>query len=451
MEQAELIDELARRLGGRQAAVAALDAFADAITQEVASGGRVALTGFGVFDAIGGGTAAGPVPRFRPGLAFRDLVADPTALPQPDPFAAPEVAAPAARVGVTAGRGERRASSDVLPRQNTLDGDKLTFAQYRVPTEVSLSAVLPASSSRCGIYVLHFDDGHFYVGQALDVLTRFAAHRRRWGQRVVAVDFAAASPAHLDSLERRTIQRLERDGFGLYNSALVGLPMGESPLDLVVDRVEQERWLDASAAAAYDLAERLELARTRTRSGPKFRKLASRGDYQGIRFALFLYLLEVVPWPHETERRFWSMTSLPSTKRTREHHRLSAISINNVETLVVNEVLDEEGWFLGGFLNVAPGVASPHGWPMRRHTYRTVGEVDTIAFGGWEGLLDLLEKPDVIDAARQTALGLMRKGSGMMAKYHDENLADDVFSLLEQIGEGTGYTPNARRSTDTSS
>lgn len=125
------------------------------------------------------------------------------------------------------------------------------------------------------------------------------------------------------------------------------------------------------------------------------------------------------------------LTAPPSARQAavdlHRNHRLSAVSINNVETLVINEVLDEEAWFLGGFLNVAPGLASPHGWPMRRQSYRIVGEVDAIYFGGWERLLDPLEKPDVIDAARRAALGLMRKGGGMMARYHDESLADDVF------------------------
>jgi hypothetical protein len=85
---------------------------------------------------------------------------------------------------------------------------------------------------------------------------------------------------------------------------------------------------------------------------------------------------------------------------------------------------------------------------MVRRNYRTVGDVDAIGFGGWEGLLDLLEQPDVIDAARRTALGLMRKGAGMMARYHDASLADDVFSLLAEFGEGTRFTPSTRRSTD---
>ena len=224
--------------------------------------------------------------------------------------------------------------------------------------------------------------------------------------------------------------------------------MGDNPLDLVIDRVEQERWLVEDEETAYDLQERLRLSGSRPRSGAKYLELASREDYQGIRTALLLYLMEVVPWPHQTERRFWSVTSLPSTKRTSQHHRLCTISINNVETLVINEVLDEEGWLVGGFLNVAPGLASRRGRPMVRRNYRTVGDVDAIGFGGWEGLLDLLEQPDVIHGARRTALGLMRKGAGMMARYHDASLADDVFSLLAEFGEGTQFTPSTRPSND---
>lgn len=36
-------------------------------------GGRVALPGFGVSDSVGSG-AGGPVPRYRPGSAFREIV-----------------------------------------------------------------------------------------------------------------------------------------------------------------------------------------------------------------------------------------------------------------------------------------------------------------------------------------------------------------------------------------
>lgn len=215
----------------------------------------------------------------------------------------------------------------------------LAFRHYDVPPGVSLSAVLPERSPRCGIYVLHFEDGYRYVGQARDVLTRFGSHRRRWAGQIIGLDFAPSALSELDDLERRTIQHLEQGGTGLYNSALVGLPMGESSLDLVVDRVEQERWLDGATDTDYDFGHRLGTANRRPRASSNFDALRAREDYPDLRFALLLYLVSVVPWPHETERRFWSITSMPSTNRSRTQRRLTAISVNNVEALVVAELL----------------------------------------------------------------------------------------------------------------
>ena len=92
----------------------------------------------------------------------------------------------------------------------------------------------------------------------------------------------------------------------------------------------------------------------RTGSSNSFASLQYRADYQDLRFALLLHLVSVIPWPHETERRFWSMTAMPSTNRSRTHRRLTAISVNNVEVLVVGDVLEADGWVMGGFVNVAP-------------------------------------------------------------------------------------------------
>ena len=70
---------------------------------------------------------------------------------------------------------------------------------------------------------------------------------------------------------------------------------------------------------------------------------------------------------------------------------------------------------------------------MERNTYRTVGEVDTITFVGADGLLNLLGMPDVVAAGRRLSIGLMRKGRGMMARYHDKTLADEVFATLGEL------------------
>src|SRR5215470_5714031 len=44
----------------------------------------------------------------------------------------------------------------------------------------SVASQLPAADGRCGIYVLSFDDGQLYVGQAKDVVRRFGDHRQTY-------------------------------------------------------------------------------------------------------------------------------------------------------------------------------------------------------------------------------------------------------------------------------
>ena len=155
----------------------------------------------------------------------------------------------------------------------------------------------------------------------------------------------------------------------------------------------------------------------------------------GPQALLLVYIVRVVPWPHETERRFWSVSSLPATKRSATHRRLCTVSVNNVETLVIAEVLHEGEWLTAGFLNVAPGTAAGHQENVLRRTYRTVGAVDSVHFDGLDHLGDLLNDSSVVAAAGRTALGLMRKGRGMMARFHDTALADDVFMLSRELAE----------------
>jgi DNA-binding protein HU-beta len=89
VNKAELIETLTTRLGDRKTATTALDSVVDEIQRAVAGGDRVAISGFGVFEKRdrNARTARNPrtgesvevaatsVPAFRPGQAFKDLVA----------------------------------------------------------------------------------------------------------------------------------------------------------------------------------------------------------------------------------------------------------------------------------------------------------------------------------------------------------------------------------------
>ena len=88
MNKRELIDAISERLGDKKSATEAVNAVLEAIQSAVASGDKVAITGFGVFEktdrpartARNPGTSeiiqvpASSVPKFRPGADFKALV-----------------------------------------------------------------------------------------------------------------------------------------------------------------------------------------------------------------------------------------------------------------------------------------------------------------------------------------------------------------------------------------
>ena len=96
VNKAQLIDKLSTQLGSKKAAADAVDAVVDTITRAVASGERVAITGFGAFEKVARPARTGrnprtgaavkikktTVPKFRPGQGFKDVVSGAKKLPK---------------------------------------------------------------------------------------------------------------------------------------------------------------------------------------------------------------------------------------------------------------------------------------------------------------------------------------------------------------------------------
>lgn len=96
MNKAQLVEAIADKVGGRQAAADAVDAVLDAIVRAVVAGDRVSVTGFGSFEKVERPAryARNPqtgervrvkktsVPRFRAGQGFKDLVSGTKKLPR---------------------------------------------------------------------------------------------------------------------------------------------------------------------------------------------------------------------------------------------------------------------------------------------------------------------------------------------------------------------------------
>jgi DNA-binding protein HU-beta len=107
VNKAELIEAVTKRVGDKRTANAAVEAFIDAVTRAVATGERVAISGFGVFEKVdrAARTARNPatgatvklkktsVPKFRAGQGFKDVVSG-----------AKKLAAAPAEMAMTTGR-----------------------------------------------------------------------------------------------------------------------------------------------------------------------------------------------------------------------------------------------------------------------------------------------------------------------------------------------------------
>ncbi len=124
MNKAELVVALEGRLGSKKAAADAIEAIVDTVTRAVARGEKVAISGFGSFEKTVRGPRVGrnprtgtpvkikktSVPRFKPGTAFKDYVANPKSLPKVSAVSATTAARSAARAATAAAKASTSAA-----------------------------------------------------------------------------------------------------------------------------------------------------------------------------------------------------------------------------------------------------------------------------------------------------------------------------------------------------
>lgn len=319
--------------------------------------------------------------------------------------------------------------------RDSVNAELLRFQRWEVSDELSLSALVGPGFGGCGIYILEFDDGTQYVGQTVSLLSRIASHRRRWPRQITAVRFAEVPQEELTQAERDMVARASATGVGLRNLDLVSLPLSSAALDLVVDRTVQAEWLRGETEP-LNIGDRGSLALQRRRTLQQYRTLADRPDFETIVEVMGDYVRCCLPWPHQTEGRFWTITSMPSTGRTSTWRRLAAISVNNVETVVLGEYRDSPTvrWQPGGFMNLALDTQVPPALVpvVDQGSYKTVGNVKRLWLGDPRDVSESLAFPAIGEGARMLAMGLLRKGKGMFTRYHDYNLADDIFAALQE-------------------
>lgn len=306
----------------------------------------------------------------------------------------------------------------------------LKFTGHDVRGLAGIRQFFPPSRSRCGIYILGFADGQGYVGQAVDVVRRYAQHRHTW-EDIVDLRFADCPREELDRWEQVTIR--DQHPIRVLRNVVDVPPgrVGPANLDAVVSIDEQEKWL-AAAGSVPDESTRRQDLQLRAAHHAAYQRLEASGYLADVVQVFRPYIGLVVPYPRRTERDFWAVSAMPSTNRTRRHQRLAALSINNVETLVMYRY-DEETY---GFLNLSKSVfvdmsggseeaeLRAEGYAVEDAEYR-IGAGDIVRIDSQPEMLSaLLSRPAVVDAAKHLNLNLMRRGRSFQWRWHNYELAD---------------------------
>ena len=326
-----------------------------------------------------------------------------------------------------------------------MDGAGVFEDTWQMNRGESLSTRIQDAEPVSGIYMLHFADGERYIGQAVDVVRRYATHCRTYDD-IVAVSFRRVPVPDLDEAEKASIAAFEHT-VPLRNKQLTGRPGGVTVLDLVVPPAQRLAWAAGDRAEPRDTPRHVDLDHAPSRG---YQTLRARPDYPQLLDVLGAFLRIAICWPRTTEQRFWTITALPNTAPGNGWRRLVTVSANNLEILVISEHRDGE---VGGFLNTAH--LHPQGWWARRRLARVAphreprrspvgGDIDRIDFDSYPELHRLLRHPPIAQAAGQLATALMLKGPSMFSRFHCVHLASDLLDPPDQHHDRPGSSIDIR-------
>lgn len=325
---------------------------------------------------------------------------------------------------------------------NTIDIDNLLLQNHFsifVIVESRLSiADLFKQESRCGIYVLRFKDGQYYVGQATDVTRRYAQHLKNHND-VQEIAFRILPKEKLNQIEQVTIKVLESAGAKLRNIFFTSYPVGESDLDLVVPKTEQEDFLHSFEP--YKLQPQiLNLPEIRLKNAIKFRKLLNHTAFElSVLPVLNLYINKCLLKPEWTEMTFWSLTCM--TKAFLDSDLIALCRINLYRCEVLTIWINFYGEIFYTFHLTRSLLPKPVIRSLRLKTltcsdqiYERAGlDQVQVEVAGVSEALKLLDNDRVILAIRSFNLRQMQKGPTIYSRYHCLDLTKYIFTQTVSI------------------
>jgi hypothetical protein len=281
-------------------------------------------------------------------------------------------------------------------------------------------------NQRCGIYILHFANGEYYAGQAVDVTRRYLGHRKNHDD-IVRISFRSTPPEQLNDVEHWVITTLESRGYLLRNIALTNIVRGERDFDLLMSPEQQRRWREDLSYIDH-AGPRLDdpnLRRNYERSLAKLRLLPNADLLIRV---LRTYVQTSLPAYRRSEYSFWSVSCQPGSKEW------GFVRVNVYQQEVCAITFEE---FPRIIFQVAGTPLRTQGrwrywqfrwqhrlWRMSNHAHRTGGPDQARIFCDASRVEGLLNDPLFLSAARELNLRLMRKGGSFNKGSHCFPLAD---------------------------
>lgn len=326
--------------------------------------------------------------------------------------------------------------------------NELGFAPPQYVEGRATIADLFKPNERCGIYILHFLNGEFYVGQATDVSRRYIQHCNIH-KDIQRISFKPTDQDCLDEEERAIIWQLEQNGWPLRNVVFTSVPKGESDFDFIMPIEEQTRWLNDLTFVDNE-GERLVDPVLRRKFRVRYEKFTKKPYATDVLDILQEYIKIGIPAIRRGEVSFWCLSCVLSqaevytrvnTGQADSHsgfqNREVCLRINvNWQEVFTAFLYEKKLWFS---LHMARSpLEKTFGVNLSRlsekhqmadntgHQYMPGGQDQTSFDIPVATAKAFITDPSISSAIRLLNLRLMKKGPCAYGRFHCMDLADEV-------------------------
>lgn len=287
--------------------------------------------------------------------------------------------------------------------------------------------------TRCGIYVLHFTNGEYYVGRTIDIVKRYSQHRKKHAD-IECISFRPLARKYLTAEEKAVVLMLRQADLPLRNINIVDFSYAHTDFETVMSQADQLRWrdnqdyVDATGKRPTD-------PRQRSLYANNYAALSARPLADEIIRVTGEYVRRTVPAFRRSEMSFWNCTARATGPI---YIRINA----GWQTVFDAGVSNGTEWYK--FYMTENRAVAALGWPLLAAAVNSVvripgslmprlgltdlraggdNQVTVIASGSINGL-KYLGNPKFVLQIRAFNLGLMQKSPCMWSRYHCLDLAD---------------------------